>query len=205
MLCQQYSTFYVLCTPSIFFLSGYGNIAPVTIVGKIMTIFYAMIGMPIFLLYVSNIGDILATSFRWTYVKICLCGGKKKRSPSGSLGSDTDQGDPLAVTVPLTISVSIIVGYVYGGALLFMNWEDWDLLDSCYFCFISLSTIGFGDIVPGDSFSASDGVEPSLIFCSTYLIIGMALIAMCFNLMQEEVVAKIQRVGKAFGCVKSDE
>lgn len=38
-----------------------------------MTIFYAIIGMPLFLLYLSNIGDILAKSFKWIYAKVCLC------------------------------------------------------------------------------------------------------------------------------------
>lgn len=37
---------------------GYGNIAPVTDLGKIATIFYAIIGMPLFLLYLSNIGNL---------------------------------------------------------------------------------------------------------------------------------------------------
>ncbi|EDS36514.1 conserved hypothetical protein [Culex quinquefasciatus] len=52
---------------------GYGNIVPRTEWGKIATIFYAIIGMPLFLLYLSNIGDILAKSFKWTYAKFCLC------------------------------------------------------------------------------------------------------------------------------------
>ena len=29
--------------------------------------------MPLFLLYLSNIGDILATSFKWTYSRLCKC------------------------------------------------------------------------------------------------------------------------------------
>lgn len=43
--------------------AGYGNIAPATEEGKIATIFYAIIGMPLFLLYLSNIGNLYA-SFR---------------------------------------------------------------------------------------------------------------------------------------------
>lgn len=67
--------------------------------------------------------------------------------------------------------------------MLFAKWEDWDMLDGSYFCFISLSTIGFGDIVPGGSVY-SESIELAFIFCSMYLMLGMALIAMCFNLMQ---------------------
>lgn len=29
--------------------------------------------MPLFLLYLSNIGDIMAKSFKWVYARLCLC------------------------------------------------------------------------------------------------------------------------------------
>jgi len=82
--------------------------------------------------------------------------------------------------------------YICFGAVLFSEWEGWDFLDSSYFCFISLSTIGFGDIVPGERVIKSQQIDVSFIFCSMYLMLGMALIAMCFNLMQEEVVHKMR-------------
>lgn len=252
---------------------GYGNIAPRTILGKMVTIIYAMVGMPLFLLYVSNMGDFLATCFRWGYVKLCKCNclgrpsgqqrGSRRRisqrtagrlaynqqqellasssyDPSTSIsihhrrvgGFEPMVGSPLdgpihqqhvvsvhhhhqqqsqqqqasdyqTATVPITISLAVMVSYIIGGAVLFKQWEtDWDYLDGSYFCFISLSTTGFGDLVPGDKINSSSGVELSLIFCSMYLIIGMALIAMCFNLMQEEVIAKVRKFGQALGCVK---
>lgn len=41
------------------FHAGYGNTTPTTELGKVVTIFYAIIGMPLFLLYLSNIGNLL--------------------------------------------------------------------------------------------------------------------------------------------------
>lgn len=97
------------------------------------------------------------------------------------------------------------------------------MLDGSYFCFVSLSTIGFGDIVPGDRIYSGQGLELSFIFCFMYLMLGerqiiiqyyskeillaylsllhcdalgMALIAMCFNLMQEEVIAKVHSLAR---------
>ncbi|KAJ8917298.1 hypothetical protein NQ315_002316 [Exocentrus adspersus] len=240
---------------------GYGNIFPRTPQGKITTIVYAIIGMPLFLLYLSNIGDIMARSFKWIYANLCLCrwcpGVAKRRAerrmrrehrlsleygsesdeedsqpssqpweisipvpqlqPGGSIASDgavtsytegDESYDVQSVTVPLTICLLIMVGYenkknckvsasssvsryICGGALLFCKWEDyWSFLDASYFCFISLSTIGFGDLVPGDKIYGrgvdfyKDVLELSFVFCSIYLMLGMALIAMCFNLMQ---------------------
>lgn len=46
------------------------------------------------------------------------------------------------------------------------------MLDGSYFCFVSLSTIGFGDIVPGDKIYAAQGLDLSFIFCSMYLMLG---------------------------------
>ena len=64
------------------------------------------------------------------------------------------------------------------------EWEGWSLLDSSYFCFITLTTIGFGDLVPNQQ--SLDG-NKKLILCSLYLLIGIAMIAMSFNLVQEQV------------------
>ncbi|XP_017865215.1 PREDICTED: potassium channel subfamily K member 15 [Drosophila arizonae] len=251
---------------------GYGNITPSSDWGKLVTILYAIIGMPLFLLYLSNIGDVLAKSFKWIYSKVCLCricpGVAKRRiirerrklrqlaralqlhnmesarggssssnsyssnsnSNSSSISSSTSssaytkssmqtssvldvpysdsdsdiereiRGSTDEITVPLTVCVFVMVSYILSGAILFGRWEDWNYLDGSYFCFISLSSIGFGDLVPGDRVITADKdkVELSFILCAVYLLLGMALIAMCFNLMQEQVIHNMRAIKRGF-------
>ena len=44
--------------------------------------------------------------------------------------------------------LTILVSYALGGSLLFSLVFMWDITDSVYFVFSTLSTVGFGDIVP---------------------------------------------------------
>ncbi|KAL3310913.1 hypothetical protein Ciccas_010512 [Cichlidogyrus casuarinus] len=69
-------------------------------------------------------------------------------------GAATSQGgtEPANdnITVPISVTVSIMTIYIVIGACIFQIWErDSNFLHWSYFCFITLSTIGFGDIVPG--------------------------------------------------------
>lgn len=117
---------------------------------------------------------------------------------------ETGGHDGGKVTVPITVCLIIIAGYIFAGAVLFTLWEDWDYLTGSYFCFITLSTIGFGDIVPGtdmDKWASSE----KLVLCALWLAFGLSLLAMCFNLMQEEVKEKCKWIGLRVGLLRDEE
>ncbi|XP_059046912.1 potassium channel subfamily K member 15-like [Achroia grisella] len=253
---------------------GYGHLSPRTNWGKVTTILYTLLGMPLFLLYLSNVGELLARWFKCLYALVCLCRGcpgftrrrvarfrpQVETSEAESIERPEDwrwrysesdvtpeygpshrihnyvlrrpeygrsvsmpqpwgppryphrldprlrgwsepwtRGTPetsefsyltfdaQSITVPLSVCVFILVGYIMFGSMIFGMWEQWDQLDGAYFCFISLSSIGFGDFVPGERVY-TPRIETSFIVCSMYLMLGMALAAMCFNLMQEQVI-----------------
>jgi len=145
-----------------------------------------------------------------------------KLQPSSSVLGETDYGtDSLdtdrkslshqyhsagSIMAPVLLCLCIMVCYICGGAFVLTRLESWTFLDGSYFCFMSLSTIGFGDLVPGGmvsqnlvnrnssgrplgSFGSGNG---TVWFCSLYILSGMALTAMCFNILHDEIVHRLK-------------
>ena len=99
--------------------------------------------------------------------------------PWDEVGPLLTPGEPRAPLLPFCLCLSVIVGYILAGGYLLTLWEDWSYMDGAFFCFVSLSTIGFGELTPGSSQLAA----------ALYLLLGMALIAVCCSLLQEQLVA----------------
>lgn len=114
--------------------------------------------------------------------------------------NDNMSVDYKKITVPISVTLLILSTYIILGGIIFKSLEGWSVLDGVYFCFITLSTIGLGDFVPGNSINDSDNEsEYKLAGCSLFLLIGLSLVAMCFSLMQEEVTAKFRKVAVRLG------
>ncbi len=96
----------------------------------------------------------------------------------------------LSILAPICLCLCMMIIYVIFGALVLLKLEDWPFLDGIYFCFMTLSTIGFGDLVPGLRKESTT----TLWFCSIYIMSGMALTAMCFNVLHEEIMHRIKHV-----------
>jgi len=56
--------------------------------------------------------------------------------------SDYEEEDTGNRPVPIWLCSGLVLSYIVGGAFLFSSWESWNFLDSAYFCFITLTTIG---------------------------------------------------------------
>ncbi|XP_026319072.1 uncharacterized protein LOC113229625 isoform X3 [Hyposmocoma kahamanoa] len=106
--------------------------------------------------------------------------------------------------VPIWLCVCLVASYIVAGTFLFKSWEQWAYLDAAYFCFITLTTIGFGDFVPAQGQRAGNPADAvhSIALCSLYLLFGIALLAMSFNLVQEEVRANVAALATRLGIIK---
>lgn len=269
------SSMFFCCT--VFTTVGYGELYPVTLAGKVACVLYAMVGVPLMLLVILDVGDFLALVMTQAYRHLyrlfkilkrrkftpwksrrrsfdlqvrrtledgtlvfgqndvvirrpldirqvlhsqagvrqksihlqnnreiferilareqLLRKGPMSRSMScpdldrlprskkpfvlwdyTGLGEDMDKLD-----VPFFLILFIVFAYVLLVGLILPQWEtEMSVFDAFYFCFITVTTIGFGDIVPK---------HPNFFMLTSFLIIsGMAIMSMAFKLSQSKIV-----------------
>ena len=122
------------------FKLGYGHIAPLTNYGKLFCIFYACCGIPFTLVFLSAcVQRLQEPTFKMLAWMM-----------SGKMGSVLT---PLGVRVIhlLILCTHFALFFVLTPTFIFSQLEpSWNLLDAFYYVFISLTTIGLGDYIPGD-------------------------------------------------------
>jgi voltage-gated potassium channel len=69
------------------------------------------------------------------------------------------------MSLKIIYSISIIVFLLATGTIYFHNKEQWSYVDSFYFSTMTLTTIGFGDLVPT--------TKETKIFTSFYAMLGI--------------------------------
>ncbi|DAA14758.1 potassium channel subfamily K member 18 [Bos indicus x Bos taurus] len=83
--------------------------------------------------------------------------------------------------VPLPVIALVVFAYISCAAAVLPIWEkQLNFENAFYFCFITLTTIGFGDI----------GLEHPhfFLFFSIYIIIGMEIVCIAFKLVQNRLI-----------------
>lgn len=95
----------------------------------------------------------------------------------------------------------IMPGYLIAGMLIFSSFENWRRLDALYFCFTTLTTIGFGDFIPTRStlLNKNNGNKNNLYISALYIFLGLILIAMCINLAKNQLKKKIKSFARKIG------
>jgi len=121
----------------LFLLLGYGNIVPKTVLGRLFCVFYALFGIPATCLTLKAVGDKITELF--TRLEITFEKRLLKRSNPQKVETK------VAIT---TIVITVVFLLPLLSLIVKVRHEEWSYIESFYFTFITLSTIGFGDYLP---------------------------------------------------------
>lgn len=92
---------------------------------------------------------------------------------------NTEATETNLICVVTTLSTITIAG----GAAAFSRYEGWTYFDSVYYCFITLTTIGFGDMVALQKDHALDEKPGYIAFVLIFILFGLAIVAASLNLL----------------------
>ncbi|XP_064484143.1 potassium channel subfamily K member 1-like isoform X2 [Ornithodoros turicata] len=168
---------------------GYGNITPLSTGGKIFCIVYGLIGIPLTLILLSAFVERLLIPV--TYLLQFL------NSRLGHLY----QAFNIRVLHLFIVGLLVVVLFFLVPATIFSYLEpEWNYVDSLYYCFISLTTIGLGDYTPGDSYNQP--YRPLYkVAVVGYLLIGLTSMMLLLNVLYDIPQLNIG----IFFLLKSDE
>lgn len=109
--------------------------SPATVGGQVFCVFYAMFGIPLFLIVAGEVGIKIHKGSHFLVKKLgCLANKPRTQSVVESV-----------IIVPIGIILLVLIP-----AAVFYALESWTYWEGIYYSVITLTTIGFGDYVAGE-------------------------------------------------------
>lgn len=110
-----------------------------------------MIGIPLTLVLVSAAIERLMTPVNWLLGKL-----------NSRLGHLYQPFNIRVLHLSIILFIVVVLFFALPTAVFTYMEESWTTMDALYYCFISLTTIGLGDYIPGD--------DPDIDYRSVYKI-----------------------------------
>ncbi|KYM82743.1 Potassium channel subfamily K member 9 [Trachymyrmex zeteki] len=148
---------------------GYGHSTPVTKTGKAFCMVYAVVGIPLGLVMFQSIGERL-NKFASVVIRRAKTYLRCQRTEATEMN--------LMLATGLLSSIIITTG-----AAVFSRYEGWSYFDSFYYCFVTLTTIGFGDYVALQNDQALSNKPGYVILSLIFILFGLAVVAASINLL----------------------
>ncbi|XP_048084251.1 potassium channel subfamily K member 17 [Alosa alosa] len=144
---------------------GYGNISPHTMYGQIFCVFFALVGIPLNVVVLNKVGKYMLS------IERRLCDFIEKK---------TNRKRCVRVLVHSLSFAILAVLYFVAPVMLIQQYEDWSYAEAVYYCFITLSTIGFGDYVADNN---PDRYYPEWYgaIMGAWIFFGLAWLALLIN------------------------
>lgn len=165
-----------------FSCTGFGASVIQTAGGRAFIVLYAIFGIPVTVLLIATLSKLLARLF-----KMCL--------------KPCHKGVKLLIAGYLALLLAGVILLVFLPAIVFWQVEDQaefgDYNTALYFCFITLSTIGFGDVVVLQDIEPNTSAA-STAFYTVFIVLWVFLGLAYLTLLITEAVHGISSIWKRF-------
>ncbi|VDM37953.1 unnamed protein product [Toxocara canis] len=191
---------------------GYGDISAETTGGRLLTMVYAVAGIPLVITVLNDWGSALFHLMQnlWIVnlrhiinkIKSAFTSSEQKTSVfcmncmhsvnKQNIMYDSPDPDAEAESVPLTVAIVLLLFWVLLCASVFCIFEEWSLFESIYFFFVSLTTIGkliccFGDVTPNHRIAVANFL---------LILMGLSVVSMSINVIQLQIELMFARMVK---------
>ncbi|KIH53226.1 Ion channel [Ancylostoma duodenale] len=160
---------------------GYGNLVPVTWHGRMFCIAYALLGVPLILITVADIGKFLSENIIWLYSRYSKARKQCRHHNYAALPTKDDQnreGEQLMQRRRRFIFKKGDFGELLSFITITLVVKSMDIKE-----------VGFGDIVPVN--------REFYLLDLCYIIVGLAITTMCIDLVGIQYIRKIHYFGRA--------
>ncbi|CAD6189168.1 unnamed protein product [Caenorhabditis auriculariae] len=181
--------------------TGYDHVTPATDPGRIFTVFFGLIGIPLMFITAADIGKFLSEIVIRTYAKLLemwrmiaslvelmrthifdtdvdsIDSIELKKNKKTNLDDEECEDEEDRLQLPIASYFTLIIGYCCIGSLLFNTFEKgpvWSFIHGVFFSFNTITTIGLGNIRVTQHFY--------LALAVFYVIIGLAVITASLDL-----------------------
>lgn len=131
--------------------------------------FYALLGIPLTLVMFQSLGERINTFVRYLLHRAKKCLGMRQTEVS--------------MANMVTVGFFSCMSTLCVGAVAFSHCEGWSFLHAFYYCYITLTTIGFGDYVALQRDDALQNDPRYVAFCFVYILMGLTVIGAFLNLV----------------------
>ncbi|MCP9264999.1 Uncoordinated protein 58 [Dirofilaria immitis] len=177
--------------------TGYDHVTPSTDPGRLFTVFFGLVGIPLMFITAADIGKFLSEIVIRSYTKLLeliewigsvidavrdwlkddddSIDSRRTTRQQSVLGEDDDEEG--RVQLPIASYFGLIIGYCAIGSMLFNSFEKgpvWSFMHGVFFSFNTITTIGLGNIHVRNQFY--------LALVIAYVIIGLAVITASLDL-----------------------
>jgi len=127
---------------------GYGDIRPSNDASKLFTCIFALMGIGIIGIALGFIGQNLVQA----QVEALQRSHKKKETEESDNSEQNTKSSRVMRSLPILRDVFLFICPIAAmtiiGSVIFGTYENWDLVDSVYWCVMTGTSVGYGDLAP---------------------------------------------------------